>query len=84
MKKLDKVLSKATGMIDDAHDDVTKYVRKVLVKNGIPEHIANQYSATYCSGGEWILSDEFELSLKDIHLMSDEYIVQAVKENEGI
>ena len=50
----------------------------------IPEYIANQYSAVYCGGGEWILTDEFELSLRDIHLLSDEYIVQAVKENEGI
>ena len=84
MKKLDKVIDEATEMINDAHDDVTKHIRKVLVKNGIPEYIANQYSAVYCGGGEWILTDEFELSLRDIHLLSDEYIVQAVKENEGI
>lgn len=84
MNKLDKVLVEATEMINYAHDDVTKHIRKVLVKNGIPKYIANKYSAIYCGGGEWILADEFELSLEDIHLLSDEYIIQAVKENEGI
>ena len=55
MNKLDKVLVEATEMINDAHDDVTKHIRKVLVKNGIPEYIANKYSAIYCGvvNGYW-------------------------------
>lgn len=84
MKNLKTVLSDATEQINKAHDNVTLYVRKVLKNAGIPKDMADKYSATYCAGGEWILDDDNELAAQDIHLLSDDYIVETVREIENI
>lgn len=80
MEKLKRVQDNATEQINEAHDKVTKCVREVLIKGGIPEEIANHYSALYCGGGEWILDDDNHLADEDVHLLSEQYIVDYVKE----
>ena len=81
---MNTITSNATQRIDDAHDYVTKHIRKVLAEAGIPEAIAAKYSANYCHGGEWILDDDNRLAEQDIHLMTNKGLIQIVKELENL
>ncbi len=84
MKKLDKIMMSATSKIDEAHDKVTAYLHKILISAGISEEIAKKYFAVYCHGGEWVLGDNNDLSLRDIHIISEKEIIEIVKERENL
>ena len=84
MKAMNDITSNATAKIDGAIDYVNDHIRKVLIKAGIPITIAKKYSANYCHGGEWILDDGLEFAQHDIHLISNEELIEVVKELENL
>ena len=84
MTTMNDITSNATAKIDRARDHVTAHIQKVLMKAGIPITIAKKYSANYCHGGEWILDDGTELAQQDIHLISNEELINIVKEIENL
>ena len=84
MININDVIENADSRIAEATGYVTRQLRRILRQNGIPREIAERYSATPIHGGEWILDDGDELPSEDIHLLNNDYIVETVKELEGL
>lgn len=82
---INKQIEKAEEKINSAIDCVTSALRKVLIAGGIPEDIAEKYSAQPVHGGEWILNDEDGwLAGRDIHLLSNNFVIDIVKDLENL
>lgn len=85
LRSINDVIVEADSAIGRAIDRVTTHVRKVLVAGGIPQEIADKYSAEQNHGGEWLLNDDIgELASNDYHLRDNEYIVSLVKQLENL
>lgn len=82
---INKAISNAEMKINNACDEVTKTLRKILIQGGIPANIAYLYSASPNHGGEWLLDKEdTELLCEDIQLLNNKYIISVVKELENL
>lgn len=84
MININDVINNADARISEVTDYVTRQLRRILRQNGIPREVAERYSAMPIHGGEWILDDGDELLSEDIQLLNNDYIVETVKELEGL
>ena len=84
MININDVIENADSRIAEVTDYVTRQLRRILRQNGIPREIAEKYSAMPVHGGEWLLDDGDELLSEDIHLLNNDYIVETVRELEGL
>lgn len=84
MININDVIDNADVRISEVIDYVTRQLRRILRQNGIPREVAEKYSAMPVHGGEWLLDDGDELLSEDIHLLNNDYIVETVKELEGL
>jgi len=84
MININDVINNADVRISEATDYVTRQLRRILRQNGIPREVAEKYFAMPVHGGEWLLDDGDELLSEDIHLLNNDYIVETVKELEGL
>lgn len=84
MRSLSEIMIAADTKVADAHDMVTKAIRRALVRAGFPREVAEKYSANHASGGEWILEDDIgELATFDILFRDEESLVNAVRSVEN-
>ena len=84
MININDVIENADTRMAEVTDYVTRQLRRILRQNGIPREIAEKYSAMPVHGGEWLLDDGDELLSEDIHLLNNDYIVETVRELEGL